>query len=108
MTSLKKNDNGKPRTDLLPPNTLLEIAKVFGHGAQKYSDNNWMQGTSWSRYYGAALRHILAWWSGENRDTESGESHLAHAVCCLMILMEYQRKDIGNDDRETTEEAWTA
>jgi hypothetical protein len=42
---------------------------------------------------------MFAWWRGEDTDPETGLSHLAHAGCCLMFLMEYQRNSWGTDDR---------
>jgi ribosomal protein L32 len=40
------------------------------------------------RYFDAAQRHIWAWKAGEETDSETGASHLAHAICCLMFIME--------------------
>ncbi|UTO27815.1 dATP/dGTP diphosphohydrolase domain-containing protein [Bartonella harrusi] len=94
-----KNDIGKPRVDLIPPLTLLDIGRVLEFGANKYSANNWRHGMNWSRLYGAASRHLLTWFGGEDKDVESGLSHLAHAACCLLFLMECEAKQIGHDDR---------
>mgnify|MGYP007111985039 FL=1 len=30
--------------------------------------------------------HFTAWQSGELVDPETGESHLDHAICCLLFL----------------------
>ena len=89
----------KPRLDLLPSAALEAIAEVLTFGAQKYDDNNWARGARWGRYYSALLRHLFAWWRGEDRDKETGLNHLAHAGCCLVFLMEYQRNGWGSDDR---------
>ena len=94
-----KDDDDKPRIDLLPPEMLLGTAEVMAYGAKKYSANNWAHGADWSRYYSAMMRHMLAFWSGEDNDDESGLSHLHHASCCLSFLVAYQARDIGNDDR---------
>lgn len=84
----KKYDNEKPRWELLPVEPIEEVVKVLSHGAQKYSDDNWVHVKPFKpRYYAAALRHIFAWWKGERTDPESGLHHLAHAVCCLIFLM---------------------
>lgn len=90
---------GKTRFDLVPFSAVGEIADVLEFGAQKYSANNWCRGTEWSRYYAALCRHVFAWWQGEDLDPETGLSHLAHAGCCLLFLMEYQRNAWGTDDR---------
>jgi hypothetical protein len=89
----------KTRFDLVPFAAIGEIADVLAYGAQKYSANNWCRGTPWSRYFSALCRHVFAWWRGEDRDPETGLSHLAHAGCCLIFLMEYQRNHWGTDDR---------
>ena len=91
----------KTRFDLVPFESIGEIADVLGIGARKYSANNWCRGTEWSRYFAALCRHIFAWWRGEDNDPETGKSHLAHAGCCLLFLMEYQRNKWGTDDRFT-------
>lgn len=89
----------KTRYDLVPMAAIGQIADVLTHGAAKYGANNWARGTEWSRYYAAAMRHLAAFWSGEDTDSESGLSHLAHAGCCLVFLLEYQRNGWGTDDR---------
>ena len=94
-----KDDNTKTRYDLLPPELLEETAKVLTFGAQKYSAHNWAQGASWSMYFSAMMRHMWAWWRGEDNDPETGFSHLAHAACCLSFLIAYQRRGLGEDDR---------
>lgn len=54
---------------------------------------------AWSRVYAAALRHLLAWWGGEDEDPETELSHLAHAACCVVFLVAYQGRGVGVDDR---------
>jgi hypothetical protein len=89
----------KTRFDLVPFTAIGEIADVLAYGANKYTANNWCRGTKWGRYFSALCRHIFAWWRGEDRDPETGFSHLAHAGCCLIFLMEFQRNHWGTDDR---------
>ena len=95
----KKYDQGKPRMDLLPPRALNEVAQVFGYGAGKYGDYNWMDGLKWSRLVAASLRHITAWISGEQNDPESGLNHLSHAACNILMLIECISLRLGDDDR---------
>ena len=84
-----KHDTGKPLMGAIPPNALLAVAKVLTFGAEKYGRDNWRQVESAeTRYLDAALRHINAYQRGESVDPESGESHLAHAVCSLMFMLE--------------------
>lgn len=88
-TAGSKHDSGKPLMGAVPPNALLAVAKVLTFGAEKYGRDNWRQVESAeTRYLDAALRHINAYQRGEAVDLESGESHMAHAVCSLMFVLE--------------------
>ena len=97
--SFKKFDAGKPPLSMLPMEGLNETAQVMAFGAAKYGRDNWRTGTDWTRFVDASLRHLHAWNNGEDLDPESKLSHLAHAACCLMFLLTYETKKIGNDDR---------
>lgn len=84
-----KADSGKPMMGCIPPHAELAVARVLTFGAQKYSRGNWAHvENSDECYMDAALRHINAHRRGENADSETGESHLAHAICCLMFMLE--------------------
>lgn len=94
-----KHDQEKVRMELLPVRPLAGTAEVLTLGAIKYGDRNWENGFKYSRPYGALQRHLTAWWGGENLDPEWDKSHLAHAMCCLLMLMEYEYSHRGEDDR---------
>lgn len=95
-----KRDFLKLRYDLLPPEALQEVVEVLSFGAAKYGDRNWEKGLPYSRYFGAAMRHLWAWWRGEDLDPESGLSHLAHAGCCVLFLLTYELRGMKTlDDR---------
>ena len=83
----------------MPPDALNQIAQVLAFGATKYGDRNWERGMNWSRPFAALMRHMWAWWRGEDRDPETGLSHLAHAGCCILFLLTYQGHATGKDDR---------
>lgn len=87
------------RMDLIPPGPLMELAKVYGFGATKYDDHNYIKGYDWSLSYGAMQRHLMAWAMGEDIDPESGQLHLAHAAWHCFCLMLFGQEGIGNDDR---------
>lgn len=95
-----KHDSLKPPMELLPTEALLEIARVLDFGKTKYGRSNWRKGMEWSRLIGAALRHITAFNDGQDKDPETGLSHLAHAGCCIMFLLEYESKGLGMDNRK--------
>lgn len=85
----RKHDEGKTDWDLLPWAAVEEVVQVLMHGEQKYGRDNWKHvPDAKRRYFNAAIRHLLAYRGGEERDSESGRTHLAHAVCCLLFLME--------------------
>lgn len=94
-----KFDNGKVRYDLLPPEGVNAVAVILTLGAEKYSARNWELGMDWSRPFGACLRHLFAWWGGEDRDPDTGKSHLWHAACNLFFLITYEKRGVGKDDR---------
>lgn len=94
-----KYDQGKPMMSLLDPLALGEVGKVMTYGANKYTANNWRKGFKYSRLYDAALRHLFAHISGEDNDQESGLSHLAHCVSCLLMIINFQITSKGDDDR---------
>jgi hypothetical protein len=94
-----KFDQGKPRFDLIPPDAMTEIAKVFTMGADKYEARNWEKGTNWGRSNAAMLRHIMAWMACEDNDPESGLNHMAHVAWGAMCLLAYQLRGVGEDDR---------
>ncbi len=88
-----KHDAEKPRWDLLPVKGVALVVDVLTFGAKKYAPDGWRTVPEWRRrYYAAALRHMVAWWSGERHDPESGLPHLAHAGCCLLFLAELEER----------------
>ena len=88
--------------DLMPFGALEQIAWVFTFGAKKYAPHNWRNGFEWSRLIAALERHIGAFKEGEDTDPESQMPHLAHAGCCLLMLLEHTLKGYGMDDRYST------
>ncbi len=98
-----KFDADKPRYDLIPPEIEEAIAQVLTFGAAKYGCRNWENGMAWGRPYAALRRHMNAWWAGENKDPETGMSHLWHAACCIAFLTAFEARQIGRDDRHKLE-----
>ena len=96
-----KHDSGKPMMGLLPPKALRAIADIFTYGAAKYANHNYKHGDglNWDRVYDACLRHLNAWNDGEDNDQETGKSHLYHAGCCIMMLIDLVDSGIGHDGR---------
>lgn len=99
MTEARKDDSDKPRMDLIPPEALTALGSVLGMGADKYGERNWEKGMSWGRPYAALMRHLIAWWGGEDKDPESGMSHLHHVLTNAAFLVAYEARGDGTDDR---------
>ena len=95
-----KDDGAKPRYDLIPPELLEGVAHVLSYGSIKYAPRNWELGMDWGRPFAALMRHMWAWWRGEEVDAETGFSHLWHAGCCIAFLMAYEQRRIGKDSRQ--------
>jgi hypothetical protein len=95
--ALKKSTNGgikfdddKPDYSLLPPNALDDVVKVLTIGAKKYDRDNWKKLDDINnRYFAAAQRHMWALRRNEELDSETGIHHAAHAICCMMFLLEF-------------------
>lgn len=86
MTTYRKDDAGKPRMSLIPPEALLAVARVLTYGAERYGPDNWHRCDDPTRYLDAALRHLAQWQTGPREDADTGESHLAHAMCSIAFL----------------------
>lgn len=83
---------------------ILELMKgdsiVHRLGATKYGKCNWRQDKiKASTYKAAMLRHLLAWWLGEEVDPESGVSHLYHVRACAGIVLDAEAHGTLIDDR---------
>lgn len=94
-----KFDQDKLPLNLLSTEAMNQTAAVLKFGAQKYAEHNWRGGFKWSRPLAAAMRHLTAFNDGEDKDPESGLSHLAHAACCIMFLLEFEKTHPELDDR---------
>jgi hypothetical protein len=71
---------------------------LYGH--KKYKDfNNYRKGMEVSRNLSCALRHIEEYLSGHDKDAESGESPLAHAMCRIAFVLQNLHDGTAVDDR---------
>lgn len=105
----RKDDGGKVRIELVPPELIFAVGAVLMFGARKYESRNWELGMSWGRVFGALMRHLWAWWGGKgdtaksflfgDTDLETEMSHLWHAGCCIAFLIAYEERGVGTDDR---------
>lgn len=93
-----KYDGDKLEYSLVPKGVINKVVKVLGFGAKKYAKDNWRYvDNAKERYYNAGMRHLNQWWEGEKNDPETGENHLAHAMCCLIFLLAFDLEG-GSDE----------
>ncbi len=84
----------------IPSVPVAEVATAMYEGARKYGRHNWRKaGVRSSIYYDATLRHLMAWWEGEDFDPDSGLPHIVKAMAGLMVLRDAQVNDRETDDR---------
>jgi len=92
------------RFDLMPPDALERVAEVYGRNTKscggKYEDRNWERGYPFGWSFGAAQRHLWAFWHGEDTDPESGQHHLAHAAWHCLTMLAFVERGVGTDDRK--------
>ncbi len=93
-------DDGKPPLANLPSAGIREVAMVQAYGHKKYKDfNNYRKGMEASRQASCAMRHIMDFMDGQDVDSESGRSHLAHAACRLLFMLQNINDGVLIDDR---------
>lgn len=85
--AMRKNE-GKPQLsyvlDVMP--ALKDMVAVMEFGAGKYERNNWQRGFPKDKLLDSMLRHIDAFYSGEDVDPESGLPHVGHIMCNAAFL----------------------
>ena len=85
----------------VPVAPLMEVACALHEGNVKgYRGHNWrIAGVRGSIYYDAAMRHLMAWYEGQDLDPDSGVSHITKAIAGLMVLRDAMILDNWTDDR---------
>ena len=95
-----RHNAGKTEWCLMPFEAVEQIVRVLSVGARKYAVDNWQRGNQWTDTYNSLMRHLVAWRNGEDRDPESGELHMAHIGCNVVLLLFYHLHKRGTDDRK--------
>jgi hypothetical protein len=84
----------------VPANVLAEIGVAMLEGSVKYGRHNYrVAGIRSSVYYDGLMRHMMAWWEGEDIDPDSGMNHITKALSCLVVLRDAQMQGMCTDDR---------
>lgn len=84
-SAVRSTDADMYRFDLIPQRMLERVAKVMAVGAARYGAHNWEKGFPWSSVVNHLLRHAYLYLIGDKT-----EDHLAHMVCNLGFLIEYE------------------
>lgn len=83
-----------------PQIALLHGVHAMMDGARKYGPYNWREkAISASIYIDACIRHLNAWYDGEENAEDSGVHHLGHAMACIAILLDALETGNVIDDR---------
>jgi len=89
---------GKGRYDLVPPEAIRRVAKIFEGGAIKYDANNWRKGIFMHDYIDSGLRHIYKYMEGW-----TDEDHLAMGcwnIMCAIATEEMIQKGLVPEDMD--------
>ena len=90
---VRDTQDGKPRFDLLPTESLRRLADLYARGAEKYDDDNWKKGQPYSRAYASLFRHLIQW-----REGDRSEDHMAAVAWNAFALMFYEETMPELDD----------
>lgn len=85
---------------VLPLRVLVRVALAFAEGDWKYGRHNYRPaGVRASVYFDAAMRHLWAWFEGQDIDPGSRLSHIDKAIAGLMVLRDSMLQGNMTDDR---------
>lgn len=86
--------------DCLSWPVIAEMAVGMHEGAFKYGRHNYREeGVCASTYFSACLRHLVAWFEGEDIDPDSGLHHLTKLMTSVMVIRDAQLNGKEKDDR---------
>lgn len=85
---------------VIPLRVLGELGLALLEGAAKYRRHNYRRaGVRASVYFDATMRHLFAWWEGQDTDPDSGLSHVTKAIASLTVLRDSMLQGNWQDDR---------
>jgi hypothetical protein len=85
---------------VLPIRALIGPALALAEGAWKYGRHNYRPaGVRASVYFDAVLRHLFAWWEGQDTDPASRLNHVDKAIAGLLVLRDSMLEGNWIDDR---------
>jgi hypothetical protein len=113
----KKDTNPKDAVGVLkvgesciPSGPVMEMGLAMLEGARKYGRHNYRTaGVRGSVYYDAIIRHLKAWWEGQDNDPDSDLHHLVKIMACCAVLRDSMLRKNWIDDRPPKmDDTWLA
>ena len=107
-----EDKNTKLPFSLLPLEWLYGLVHLLAKGARKYAPRDWESGEikgvpmSYMNRIDSLERHLGKWKSGETRDEETGSHHLVAVAFNALMVMTWEVRGLGNDDRPTVATAY--
>lgn len=75
---------------------LLEVAKHYEEGAEKYGEDNWQKGLPPRCYINSAVRHYLKWLRGD-KDEPHDRAFVWNLMCCIWEV-DYSPRAKGGEE----------
>lgn len=98
---------GKVPFSTVPTQVMAEVGLAMMEGALKYGRHNYREaGCRTSVYYDAAMRHMTAFWEGQDIDPDSGLPHIVKTIASLSVLRDCQLNGNAIDDRPPSMPSW--
>lgn len=91
------------RYDLFPIEGIEAFSRVAEFGAKKYAPWNWSAGLPRMQIAASLIRHLFAYMRGEDKDRDSGLSHIDHVVWNACALAHHEAHGIEDDRRPEPE-----
>jgi hypothetical protein len=92
--------NKKMPMSCLSMQVISEMAVGMYEGDRKYGRHNYrVSGVLASTYFDACMRHLMAWWEGEDIDPVSGLSHITKLMTSAHVLRDAMMQNMWTDDR---------
>lgn len=94
-SSKHANSSRKVCMSHTPPIAIIMLGMAMEYGANgDYASYDWRENAiTTGDYYDAMMRHLLAYFSGENCDPKSKIHHLAHIMASCAILLDAELND---------------
>lgn len=86
------------RYDLIPPQGITEVSKIFTKKLEKHGINDWKYGISWTKVLSTLKKHLTEFEKGNDFD-EDNLLQIAHVAEEALILCEYYKIYPQGDDR---------